>query len=369
MIRKKLRFLVTEYNERNKKGNSAKVYSVTNSQGFVPSEVFSKNLSSYKVVRRGMIAYNPSRVNVGSIAVQRAAESVIVSPLYVVFSVNETELLPEFLAYYLHSDAGLQQVAAHTSGSVRDSLKFDALQDIEINLYSVEQQREIIEKLQKLESAIQKTQLVLKKINELSISQFVVMFGDLKSNSKGWQIQPFSSIASIDGKTTTDYKKYAKYPHIGIDSIEKETGELKGFRTVEEDGVISVKYLFTKEHIIYSKIRPNLNKVALPEFEGLCSADAYPILPKAGICNRVYLAYVMRSMFFLEYILQFSKRTNMPKVNREAIAGFNMPVPPIEQQNEFASFIEKLNKTKNKMKRNLEQLETCYKALLQQYFG
>ena len=71
---------------------------------------------------------------------------------------------------------------------------------------------------------------------------------------------------------TTDYEKYADYPHIGIDSIEKETGLLKGYRTVTEDGEISGKYVFTSSHIIYSKIRPNLNEVALPSFDGLCSA-------------------------------------------------------------------------------------------------
>ena len=96
-------------------------------------------------------------------------------------------------------------------------------------------------------------------------------------------------------------KKYSDYPHIGIDSIEKGTGELKGFKTVSEDNVISGKYLFSPNHIIYSKIRPNLNKVALPCFYGLCSADAYPILPNSENCNRIFLAYVMRSNYFLEY--------------------------------------------------------------------
>ena len=141
MIREKLRTLVKEYSERNRRNNCSAVYSVTNSHGFMPSidyffkEVFSKDLSTYKIVRRGMIAYNPSRINVGSVAVQRAKETVIVSPLYVVFSVDENKMLPEFLTYFLHSDTGLQQIAAHTSGSVRDSLNFGALQDIEINLY------------------------------------------------------------------------------------------------------------------------------------------------------------------------------------------------------------------------------------------
>jgi type I restriction enzyme S subunit len=195
------------------------------------------------------------------------------------------------------------------------------------------------------------------------------MFGDFKTNTKKWPIVGFEDIAIIDGNMTTDYEKYANYPHIGIDSIEKETGLLKGYRTVAEDGVISGKYVFTPAHIIYSKIRPNLNKVALPDFDGLCSADAYPILPIEGKCNRVFLAYDMRSKFFLDYILQFCNRTNLPKVNRKEVAGFRTPLPPIELQNEFAAFVSRVDKSKAVVQKSLDEMQLLFDSLMQQYFG
>lgn len=195
------------------------------------------------------------------------------------------------------------------------------------------------------------------------------MFGELKSNSKKWVIEPFDYFATIDGNMTTDFVKYANYPHIGIDSIEKNSGILKGYKTVKEDGVKSGKYIFNEEHIIYSKIRPNLNKVALPDFEGLCSADAYPILVKKDVCNRIYLVYVMRSSYFLDYILAFSSRTNMPKVNRAQVKGFSMPLPPVQLQNQFASFVMQVDKSKLAIQQSLDELETLKKSLMQQYFG
>ena len=172
------------------------------------------------------------------------------------------------------------------------------------------------------------------------------MFGDYKTNTKNWPIAKFTEFATIDATMSTDYVRYADYPHIGIDSIEKETGILSGYRTVKEDNVISGKYVFTSEHIIYSKIRPNLNKVALPNFEGMCSADAYPILPIYGKCNRIYLAVLMRSQFFLDYILGFSARSNMPKVNRKQVEGFMAPLPPLASQEAFAAFYKQLDKSK-----------------------
>ena len=162
----------------------------------------------------------------------------------------------------------------------------------------------------------------------------------------GWPIASFTEFAKIDATMTTDYEFYAEYPHIGIDSIEKDTGVLSGYRTVKEDNVISGKYVFSPEHIIYSKIRPNLNKVALPEFAGVCSADAYPILPNTANCNRLYLAVLLRSEFFLDYILGFSARSNMPKVNRKQVEGFKAPLPPLFLQERFAEVYEQIDKSK-----------------------
>ena len=177
-------------------------------------------------------------------------------------------------------------------------------------------------------------------------SRFIETFGDFETNPMEWKIRPFSYFASIDGNMTSDFEKYANYPHIGVGNIEKDTGNLVGYNTIKEDNVISGKYLFTPEHIIYSKIRPNLNKVALPTFDGLCSADAYPILPNKEVCNRIFLAIAMRSEYFLGYILQFSSRANMPKVNRKEIAGFKMPLPPLSLQNEFADLVKLIDKSK-----------------------
>ena len=196
-------------------------------------------------------------------------------------------------------------------------------------------------------------------------SQFIEMFGDYHSNPKGWPVTSFEGFAKIDANMTTDYKKYADYPHIGVDSIEKGTGILSGYRTVKEDNVISGKYVFTPKHIIYSKIRPNLNKVALPDFDGVCSADAYPILPKDGICNRLYLAYLMRSNHFLEYILKFSARSSMPKVNREQINGYQAPLPPIKLQEDFSYVVGQADKSKFELKQAIDKIDKVMRALMQ----
>ena len=282
---------------------------------------------------------------------------------------DSSVLCKEYLAAYLRSSSFVAWAVSKTAGAKMPRLGTNVLLEKEIPLPSLDEQRRIASVLDKVSGLIAKRREQLDKLDELVKARFVEMFGDFKLNTKNWPVVSFDEIAIIDGNMTTDYEKYANYPHIGIDSIEKETGALTGYRTVAEDGVISGKYLFTPKHIIYSKIRPNLNKVALPNFNGLCSADAYPILPIEGKCNRIFLAYDMRSQFFLDYILQFCNRTNLPKVNRKEVSGFKTPLPPIELQNKFATFVEQTGKSKLTIQQSLDKLEVLKKALMQQYFG
>lgn len=363
---------INEYSVKNKADEDIPVYSVTNTQGFCRDyfgkEVASKDKTTYKIVPKGCFAYNPSRINVGSVDWQRTEDKVIVSPLYNVFCVSD-EINKQYLYYYLKSDITLQRIKTVATGSVRDNLKLDMLSEFPIELPDKKEQSLIVDILDKTKQVIALRKKELDALDNLIKARFVELFGDLKSNSKGWKIVGFKECADIDTNMIHNFEGYENYPHIGIDSIEKETGRLIGYRTIAEDGVISGKYLFTPAHIIYSKIRPNLNKVALPDFEGLCSADAYPILVKEGICNREYLGYTLRSNYFLDYILAFSNRTNLPKVNKNQVERFILPLPPIEIQNRFSDFAHRIDKSKVKIQKSLDETQCLLDSLMQKYFG
>ncbi|MEE1521009.1 MAG: restriction endonuclease subunit S [Dialister invisus] len=310
------------------------------------------------------------RPNLNAVAVvENSSENLqVASTGYCVLRCNQA-VYSRYLFYFCQSETFINRMTAQATGASYPAVSNSIVKNCEIPLPERNKQKEIADILDKVTGLISLRKQQLAKLDELVKARFVEMFGDFKNNSKNWPIVKFDELAKIDGNMTTDYEKYADYPHIGIDSIEKETGELKGYRTVKEDGVVSGKYIFTPQHIIYSKIRPNLNKVALPDFEGLCSADAYPILPNPKNCNRIFLALTMRSDYFLDYILQFSARTNLPKVNRKEIAGFSMPLPPLSLQNDFATFVERVSQQKQTIQQSLDKLELMKKALMQEYFG
>lgn len=243
------------------------------------------------------------------------------------------------------------------SGTAVPQITIESLKKIDVLIPSKKEQKRIVYIFDILSQIIESKEKENKRYDDLIKARFIEMFGDLRTNNKNWQVVSFSECASIDTNMIRDFDRYEDYPHIGIDSIEKDTGRIFGYRTISEDGVISGKYLFTPKHIIYSKIRPNLNKVALPDFIGLCSADAYPILVKDTVCTREYFGYTLRSRIFLDYILAFSSRTNLPKVNKSQVEGFKLPLPPIELQNQFADFVQQVDKSRFDIKKSITEIE------------
>ncbi len=259
---------------------------------------------------------------------------------------NEFIISKEYLCYFMRSSAYYKKLLGSVTGTTRKRISRKNLGNVELEVPSKERQMDVVEQLDCLVKVIESRKQELQLLDDLIKARFIELFGDLKSNSKSWPVVCFTECAEIDTNMIHDFEGYEDYPHIGIDSIEKETGRLSGYRTVAEAGVISGKYLFTEKHIIYSKIRPNLNKVAMPDFVGVCSADAYPILVKDDICVKEFLGYTMRSQYFLDYILAFSNRTNLPKVNKKQVEGFTLPLPPLELQQQFAAFVAEVDKSK-----------------------
>lgn len=133
---------------------------------------------------------------------------------------------------------------------------------------------------------------------------------------------------------------YRGYMHIAPDNIEKGTGKLLQCQTVAEDKVTSPNHLFNKDQLIYSKIRPLLRKVVIAPFDGLCSADMYPL---KTILHTGYVKYVILSDVFNNQVAKIaSTRVKMPKINQTELGRIIIPLPPLAEQKRIAARIEEL---------------------------
>lgn len=141
---------VREVSKRNSDLQEKRILSVTNSRGFINQseqfgrELASADLSNYKIVKKGQFAYNPSRVNVGSLDLLRNFDLGVLSPMYVVFEVSSKDLLPEFLFYHLKTNWFIGHIPMFVQGSVRDTLSFDGFSGMKFFIPSIEKQKEII---------------------------------------------------------------------------------------------------------------------------------------------------------------------------------------------------------------------------------
>ena len=166
----RLKNVLREEKSRNKDDTIERVLSVTNHSGFVlPEDQFSKrvasdDVSNYKVVRKGQYGYNPSRLNVGSFARLDRYEEGLLSPMYVVFSVNEMHLNSDYFLYWMSSNEATQRITGSTQGSVRDSVGFDALCGFPFKLPPMDEQQKIASVLAK---ANQEITLLQQKIDAL----------------------------------------------------------------------------------------------------------------------------------------------------------------------------------------------------------
>jgi type I restriction enzyme S subunit len=161
----------------------------------------------------------------------------------------------------------------------------------------------------------------------------------------------------------------ARSLHVGGDNIEAGTGRLSGMRPASELGMISGKYAFTPRDVLYSKIRPALNKVALPDFEGICSADIYPIRARAERLERRYLAHLLRTPAFLDFALGHSARTNIPKINREALLSYAFPLPALPQQRRIADILDKADAIRRKRREAIALAEELLRSAFLEMFG
>ena len=149
-----------EVSARNRSNDITRVLSVTNHSGFVLPEdqferrVASSNVSNYKIVEQGQYAYNPSRINVGSIARLDDWENGILSPMYVVFKLDTTKVCSDYFLHWLNSSEARQRIKNSAQGSVRETVSFKDLGAIDIPLPAMNLQKDITDKLNTAQSEI-----------------------------------------------------------------------------------------------------------------------------------------------------------------------------------------------------------------------
>jgi len=167
----------------------------------------------------------------------------------------------------------------------------------------------------------------------------------------GWHWARFGDVCAIKGELVRP-ENFPDLRQVAPDCIEKGTGRITEHRTVKESGVKGPNSRFFAGQIVYSKIRPSLSKATLVDFDGLCSADMYPI--DAFIDSRFLLMEIL-SEIFLQQVRVAENRIKMPKLNQESLTGFVIPIPPLAEQHRIVQKVDELMALCDQLKERINQ--------------
>lgn len=359
---KKLGTAISEYSVRNKLDEEIPVYSVTNEQGFCTGyfskDVASKDRTTYKIVPYGYFAYNPSRINVGSVDWQHSEERVIVSPLYVVFGVDES-VDKRYLLHYLKSDIARMLIKNYASGSVRDNLKLSTLMEFPFNFRSLEEQKEIANVLDKIDYLIGVQKQRMDYFDRLVKSRFIELFGDLDLNSMDWVQKPLGEVCEqvkryptfcnmeyiqsgvrvirignilIDGHIDTNDENYVfVYEDANNDYPDTVIEENDIIMAVRGDGSAAKRIgIVTEPKLFGANISPNLIRIKA----------------KQELLVPLFLFYYLTGEVGQARLDAFVNKTAKKNIAAKDIVKVITPIPPIKLQRQFAAFVAQTDKSK-----------------------
>ena len=281
----------------------------------------------------------------------------------------------EFLRFALSK--ALKAIEDRTSFATVKHLSAKELNKLEIPVPPYEEQKKISEILHRLENVIDIRQNELASLDELIKARFVEMFGSIKSNDKGWDTVQLKDIADVRGRV--GWKGYKKEdlrelgPLVLGATHLTDSGELDLSAPVylsREKYEESPEIVLQKNDLIFTQRGNTIGKVGFVA-EDIGEATINP-------CVLILRPLNIQPVYFKTYFVMDETKDDMwmlnsgsaqPMITQKGIGEYQLMIPPIEIQNQFAEFVKQVDKSKVAVKKALDETKLLFDSLMQEYFG
>ena len=292
---------------------------------------------------------------------------VAIAPFDGIFSAHGMVLRPNlkvidanYFPFFISSDKFMDTAVRISVGGLSPTINWKDLARQEFELPSLDEQKVLAYKLwaaYRLKEAYKK---LLVATDEIVKSQFIEMFGNPVTNTKGWKTAKIKDVApEMPSKEQLSGKIWL----LNLDMIESNTGRIieKVYEDVEN--ALSVQS-FDEGNVLFSKLRPYLNKVVIPDEPGMATTELVPLRPEPSKLHKVFLSHLLRGNQFVNYANDIAGGTKMPRMPLTELRNFDCILPPMDKQLEFVFIAEQVDKSKFELKQCIEHIDKVIKSLI-----
>ena len=271
----------------------------------------------------------------------------------IMFRHPKEKIEPYFLNYQYQTNKSKKKIEEITTGNTIKHILASDMQEFVVDITNYDEQKKIGSYFQKLDHLITLHQRKCEETKSLKKYMLQKMFPEngncvpkirFSGFAEAWEQRKWIDVVDISTEMVNPTTgEYDNMPHIAPGNIESFTGRiLDNVKTVKEEQLISGKFRFRPDDVVYGKINPQLGKYFYATVNGLTSADAYVFNGKNGLKQKFLFALLQTSDFF-KYSVSVSKRSGMPKINRDELNAYSFLMPSEEEQDRIGSYLLQLD--------------------------
>ena len=280
-----------------------------------------------------------------------------------IFRANEKYIDKDYLLFFIASDSFMDAAIRISVGSLSPTVNWKELKELEFEIPDIESQRKTVELLKSANALKENYENLLSLTDELVKSQFIEMFGNPITNSKHWSTKPLKEVAP---EYTAKIPKADKYWWLNLDMIETYSGQIIEKIYAKFDDIGNSTSTFDDTMVLYSKLRPYLNKIVVPDENGYATTELVGLKPDRKILNKYFLFNLLRGDDFVNFANGVSGGAQMPRMPLKILRDFECILPPIELQEAFVEIAQQSDKSKFEIKKAIENVSNLIKSLMSQ---
>ncbi|MCL2859283.1 MAG: restriction endonuclease subunit S [Oscillospiraceae bacterium] len=292
---------------------------------------------------------------------------------YIIESNNTDKLSNKYLFYFLENK--IDKLRQQAIGGVIKYIKLNNLTDIKIPNINIKEQIKVVNILDKMQNIIEIKQKQLNNLDELVKARFVEMFGDIAKNSRGFEAGTIRDVVrDVKYGTSAKSTEHGKYIYLRMNNItydgKLDLTDIKYINIADNE---FEKYVVREGDILFNRTNSKELVGKTCVFKEKTEMIMAGYLIRVRVNNKAipeYLSAVLNSKYGKTTLQNMCKSIiGQANINAQELQDINIIIPPIKLQNEFASFVQHIDKLKTNLKSSLEKLKKCQGALMNKYFG